>query len=666
MKTKYFFLAALAGMTLASCSDDVFVGDNSPNVIEETTIDNGIRFGSGFRAVTRADKYDKDAADLLGSKFIVTGVKGDGAWDADQTDVFKSYSVEWAQNTAGTTESNTSDWEYVGKTNNFGLTGAQAIKYWDFSQAAYNFAAYSLGVGDVTTSTYATGSAISIANEATANAGAYTLEGNRAQLTACYITDMKTVAKGGTGTYPEGYNYGKEVTLEFRSLATKVRMAIYETIPGYSVKDVKFYTTDQTPATMYDGTTNPATTHYATSTTATLFGTNVFREAGTYTVKFPTIGSDNSGEDDYNKAHVTFTAAATDATSSTQEFGPLNYTGAEDHEESGSYLQRSSYSPSFAGSGTYYQVMLPNEEGAVLEMCVDYTLVATDGGDENITVHGAKAFVPAVYTKWLPNYAYTYIFKISDNSNGWTNPNGSDPAGLFPITFDAVVLDSEITGTQTTITTVATPSITTYQKGHVYDQSNSYEAGEIYVQVMNDGTLIGNLDETDPFQKSYIYTLSADKTEADVMDALNIRASVNGTTGAITGRNGLVLTPGTLTFNETDLNNKLYIPGEDGNNIEVDKGEAAKFTAAASTYYAFVYQVSAGTASNVITTVYGTQPDDWSQGGYYTALNAERTDVAGDAAVGPFSDTTKYYKKYIDLNNVYAVKVIKVGTVPTP
>ena len=66
----------------------------------------------------------------------------------------------------------------------------------------------------------------------------------------------------------------------------------------------------------------------------------------------------------------------------------------------------------------------------------------------------------------MPNYAYTYIFKISDNTNGWTG-TASEPSGLFPITFDAVVAEAtDANAEQTTVTTVATPAITTYQQGH--------------------------------------------------------------------------------------------------------------------------------------------------------------------------------------------------------
>ena len=641
MKKKLFF-AAVAIVALASCSDNEFIGDNSPTTQQENAADE-IQFAFNVKNTTRADLYGADAADKLGGEFIVLGVKGDGT-GVDQTTVFKSYTVNWTANTAGKTESNTADWEYVNRSNYFGLSGAQAIKYWDYSTTAYDFAAYSVGKGNTLIKsgdlaankilaseiTYATSSPEAVAG--------FTLKGSREDLTECYITDMKTVAKA---------DYGKEVELEFRSLATKVRMAIYETIPGYSVKDVKFYSTDQ-GATI-------AAANYASATSATLIGA-AFYAGGEYKVTYPKIGSGNSGDSDYKKAHVSITSTGY-TTATTQTFGTLNYTTGEDALATGGsiYLKRASNDPSFAGTGTYYQTVLPKEEGTVLEMCVDYTLVSTDGSAEEITVHGAKAFVPAVYTKWMPNYAYTYIFKISDNSNGYTNPDGTDPAGLYPITFDAIVLDSEETGKQTTITTVATPSITTYQKGHVYSTKNSYDnTKNIYVQVQNDGTLITDLNHKDgssKYDKTFFYKLSAEKTEADVMDALNIRTSGDATT--VVGRNELTLTPATINL-EIEA-----IPGEDGNDIKVDKGKAAELDPDAAGTYAFVYLVSAGTAGYVYTAVQLTgadAPSDFTTAYYkQTAPNAFTLCVAGDYVQNKY-----YYKRYQDLNNVYAVKVIKV------
>ena len=605
-------------------------------------------FGSGFKVYTRAEKLGADAASLLGNQFIVAGVKGDGT-GIGQTDVFKSYTVEWAANTAGTTQSNTSDWEYVGKTHKFttaqtGIT-SQTVKFWDYSQAAYDFCAYSVGQGNtLITSGTASGTDVLATPITYNNTGAafYTLTGDLAALQKCYITDMETVVKA---------NYNQEVELQFHSLAAKVRMGIYETVPGYSVTNVNFY---------IDGTTPIKATGTGTdqlnNTSATLIGTNAFYSGGTYTITFPKIGSGNSTDPEYNKAQVAISGTPT--TANTQGFGTLNY-------DTNGKLGTSSYSPSYAGTDPYFMPVLPNTSGNVLEMRVNYTLVADDGSGEVINVHGAKAFIPATYTKWLPNYAYTYIFKISDNTNGWTSTVTDDPAGLFPITFDAIVAESVEGGSQATITTVATPSITTYQKGHdtTKDEYGASTTNPIYVQVMVDGTLKGDLAS-----KGQLYTLSAAKTEAEVLDALSIQES--STTTTITGRNGLILTEATSNANITT------IPGADGN-ITITAGQAASFTATAGTY-AYVYdtgewdgvKVHLTAAPTDFTTKYYTdkacktaastftagdyyqkesyiytavaltaQPSDWDTSGVWY------TDPNGTTPVGTYADGT-YYKKY--------------------
>ena len=665
---KYFIFAA-AFVALASCSNDNFVGDNSPTMGGESGNGGAIVFNSGTNGTTRAAQVGADAAALLGNHFTVGGFKGDGS---TRSTVFDNYIVNWTANTAGKTESNTSDWEYVGITAAVPSTisGLQTIKYWDYSAAQYDFIAYSTGAKSATTGAPASGTSVKVTaiDPANLTTAAYTLQGaSRADLAGCYVADMVTAYKSDNPA-----TFGKEVTLTFRNLASKVRMAIYETVPGYSVKDVKFYTA------------HPTTLGSGSNTTATLIGT--MNDAGTYTVKFPTIGSTNKSNADYNRAHVTF---ASTATSTNQTYGSLNYVAKESREKTGTaFLGRTSSNPSYAGTSPYYQTVLPNETGEVFELAIDYTLESIDGSGEEIHVYGATAYVPVLFTKWQPNFAYTYIFKISDNSNGWTSTVSTDPAGLYPITFDAVVAEAlDANNEQTTITTVASPSITTYQKGHDTTKDEySAAKGKIYVQVMVDGTLKDDLGTNGD-----LYTVETTGTaisEAAVLDALNIIET--GTTG----RNGITLTA------ETSDATITTIPGEDGNNISVNTGEAAEFTPVAPTspatvkYYAYVYDTGEYTGE-----YYATAPAGWPTG-YYT--NAKCTTAAtGTFAAGTFYKNTPtyiytavnttsqptdwatagvwykdpdgtqsasgttwaagyYYKKYTVNHKVYGVKVIKV------
>ena len=699
---KNLFFAALALVALASCSDEQFVGEITTPQDNSPSAESAIVFNSGAKSITRAEHVGADAAGMLSNHFTVGGYKGNGT---TRTTVFDNYIVNWTANTAATTESNTSDWEYVGITAAAPstITGAQTIKFWDYSTSQYDFIAYSTGAKSATTGDAVAGSSVKVTKIDPANltTAAYTLAGaSRDDLAGCYIADMVTAYKND---YPA--TYGKEVTLTFRSLSSKVRIALYETVPGYSVKDVKFYTQDVNESKLgIDPTTNAATTG-----TAALIGT--MNEAGTYTVSFPTIGSSNKTNSDYNKAHVSF---ASSSTSNYQEYGTLDaqYGGKESREKTGTkFLGRTSTTATFAGTGTFYKQVLPNENGQVFELAIDYTLEAIDGSGEEINIYGAKTYIPAVYTKWMPNYAYTYIFKISDNSNGWTSTTSTDPKGLYPITFDAVVVDSE-ENTQTTITTVATPSITTYQRGHVYSASNEYKVpakpndtkaadnDAIYAQVMNNATLVTSLSTSN----SYFYKLTGNpgktysvqpgdwptgyytdaacttaatgtfssattyyksSTEADVMDALNIRTSGSETT--VVGRNGITLTPATADYTVTQ------IPGEDGNWINkynngttqanITAGMVAKLAPAAVGTYAFVYDYSSTDPAPTATTVYtavqltgDSAPTDFTTKYYkMTGVDTYTLCTSTDYKNGGY-----YYVTYQDLNHNYAVKVIKV------
>lgn len=600
---KNYFILASAALALASCSNDEFLGEGPGTGNKENT-SNAILFSAGKNALTRGDIYGAAAADLLGNNFIVEGTKGTEAADAPTSlVVFDNYLVNFVENTAGTTESNTHNWEYVGLqtgTTNVpaatwsalhpsGKAQEQSIKYWDYSTDQYDFIAYSTGTKKAVTTTPANNNQVQVTRIATGTdlaTSAYQFTANSVDaLKECYITDITEVPHA---------QYGNVVTLKFKNLTSKVRVGLYETVPGYSVKEVKFYTVDGglTPTDLGTGTQNQAN----------LFTTNseVLPASGTITVKYPSIGTDKHGSDDYNKAKISVSAGST--TVDHLNFGLLgaNYTGKEKYEANGKYLGRTLPNATMAGSAdaNYYTPVMPNDAAKTLTLRCDYTLVSIDGSGEEIKVYGAKAVVPSTYTEWQPNYAYTYIFKISDNTNGWTSTNASDPAGLFPITFDAVVAEmTDFNAEQTTITTVATPSITTYQQGHVYDAQNEYSKAsgkKVYVQVMNNAVSPAELVDDLSATNSQLLKLSDnDATEAAVMDAF-----INNTKGignsSIIGRNGLTLVKnnGKIDNTVTSIEN-----GVDDNPVTVALGTTAAIDIAglATGTYAYVYTQQAST-----------------------------------------------------------------------
>ncbi len=654
MKKVYLILAAAVGMTITSCTTNDFVGD-----VANTTTENGngvIAVGSGLKAVTRAGEHTgKDAADLLDHKFVFAGTKG----TSPTTFVFDQYQTKWAENTANTTESNTADWEYVSltpaSTNTVihnGGSVTQSIKYWDYSTTQYDFAAYSLGLGfdhdenPATDPVYATPSAIA------ADTKSYTLEGSAGALAACYISNLVTAYNR------DGANdYGKTVQFTFRSLGAKVRMALYETVPGYSVKDVKFYTAESPTALAGNATDNVA--RLFTPSAAKSLPTG----SGKMTINFPTVGWANRAATDYNKAHVTFTPtnAETDISSILRLADLADFAAAEGAQATANYLGRASNTATYAGGlvstkGKYFTI-LPNEAGTNLILRIKYTLVSTDGSGETITVDNASAVVPAEYTKWNPNYAYTYIFKISDYTNGSTGVDGSGNTvtGLTPITFDAVVIDDE-DGLQETITTVSTPSITTYAKGEVVTANNEYKVdNNIYAVVTN---AAGANQTLTPGTNAWLYTVTLQDASAQVISEATVdNAIANGKYNAAAG-----------TFTVTDANDKnmvvtlndglsaiTAIPAADSPNGNELTITGAKFTPAATGTYVLRYQVSAptydaGTLGSALTAASITKLD-----GYFIYDGAKYVQCDSNAA--PEAGTT-YYK--VSTPGTYMYKVVKV------
>ena len=592
---KYLIIAASA-LALAGCSSDDFLGDGSGN--GQNSANSMITFGGETGKILRAANEDKkgaEAAGLLGNNFVVVGFKGSETNAANNKDyAFDHYNVNYVDGTANTTESNTKNWEYVNQ--NMEVRGAgkslaekaklQTIKYWDHSCKSYDFIAFSMGKGhtDAGATTYATPTAVDKANLASA---AYTLTGDVNTLGECYISDMKTVLKK---------DYSKQaVAMSFRHLTSKVRIALYETVPGYVISDVKFYDVAK------DGTP---------SDKGTLFGT--FNNKGTLTVYFPTTGTDkaDANNPDYNKAHVSFMADGTDGTVAKKEFGTVNYNNQQEDEivAGTTYLSQNAATPSYCGTpANYYQTVLPAEGNSQpANLRIDYKLTATDGTNEVINVKGATATVPAKYTEWKSGYAYTYIFKISQNTNGST---GGTSTGLTAISFDAVVIDDEKNGLQQTITTVSDPSITTYgfKDGKVTTAGDEYVDGtDIYATVHVPATATEAATTAAP-KKLYTVTIEAGAAqtinEASVANAIAKgtpdTANKTWTVKDANGKKMIVTETAGVATEETS------VPTEDGRGLKVNalKWKGSVIAPATETIYAVEYEVGANKYYKIVKVV---------------------------------------------------------------
>lgn len=142
--------------------------------------------------------------------------------------VMNGYTVTWASNTAGTTESNTHDWEYVN------TTLGQTIKYWDYNATSYRFWAYagdnSSGVDGITT-----------------NLSAST-DGTTFTITdlALSTTPPKTHLFSSLNVV-ESANFSKPVVMEFLHPYAEVRVMFFcgEALDGpVTLTDIRFAPTE--------------------------------------------------------------------------------------------------------------------------------------------------------------------------------------------------------------------------------------------------------------------------------------------------------------------------------------------------------------------------------------------------------------------------------------
>lgn len=521
---KYIFLAASA-LTLASCTSDDFLG-NTPGSTP-TSANSAIKFDGNAGKISRATSNTASTPQgKLDYQFKIYGVKS-GA-NNNYSKVFENYSIWY--NTTKTT-SNTNDWEYVagagmittGETANptkITLNDAQTIKYWDYASDNYHFVAGS----PIENFDYELDQNGNIASAKIKGLGGH-IEANSGTTATTfnpvYVAKPKVVAKT---------DYQKPVQFEFVRQQSMVRVGIYETIPGYKITDIKFYKQGENGLEKVDATNNII----LTSTTPDYFvgGPDV---TGTITYDWTTPGYTFDYTGTYTKDKNWYAGALTkgvEATTSTETTISKLYGSDGDMDVTNGYF--------------IVMPTLVKDPSAIFIKC-DYTLKSEDKSGETIKVTGATAAIPAAYSKWDINTRYTYLFKISENTNGTTgNPDDKDPAGLYPITFNAAV--TEMTDkTEGTTTTFTAPSITTYQKGSVEGNTIKYVADKnIDVTVLNDKAEVQTLKTTEEAAEQVghiaVYKFDTEITEAEVQ--------VKGVTGA-TKIEGSVDANNVFTFKPT-------------------------------------------------------------------------------------------------------------------
>lgn len=689
MKKKLLF-AAIALTAMASCTEDSFVGEQSQQ--EANASEGAISFNLNTSAVTRAS--GAEAATALNNKFIVYGEKGEtneNSYGAGKL-VFPNYTVAYTSNTAYTTTSNTKDWEYVGispiSTTNVKMydgtstttvtTDPQTIKYWDYSAASYTFTAISALSDDITSDKVV----VQKNTKGTDNVyqKGYTLTiGSGASLDKLYLADRVNILQSGGSDRTAPNAYGGNVTLNFRNILSHVRVGIYETIPGYDVSAISFKVTGDAAAKNGSNVDafgaicpNIAATNYTGTLTVT------YGDGATDILNRPIISASGSQSNDLILG--------------------TNINGIS----TGTVLNKTAASPRWDtdvnsdGVGEYTSVF-PLTHSNNLKLKCSYTLYNSVSG-ETINITDATAEIPFKYLQWKPNYKYTYIFKISDNTNGKTNPS-LGPAGLYPITFDATETVAE-DGQAEYITTVSEPSITTFgvkDSKYTHDKEQ-YEAGsDIYVTIMDGSSVVDGITLGTNVNVYLATTTNATTypiTEASVAESL---AEVSAKTKQVSVVNKN--SDGAPSFSAVPAK-ATEVPGEDGillstsealtsqpsdwttSNYYTDKGctTAAPTTFAAGTYFKKwtsalkLTGVAATTETTALVVEYVKTPRAYANVAVTFATEAEFN--AAKAAVNLYTDAscqtavtnettwtsaeTNYYKQVVTDPGVYTYKVINV------
>ena len=264
--------------------------------------------------------------------------------------VMDGYTVKWISNSANTTASNSSNWEYVNQQDLGKME--QSIKYWDYSASAYRF----FGVAGASETNVVSGKYMPDATTPTSYVVTYTADAYYEENTPYYSHLW----------YSEGAGYGKPVQLEFIKPLSKVRFVFTFEDPSQA-EETELTGKSFRPS---DGGT--------------------IKMRGLVSVTYPLSGTASA---------ETFAAdaEAEGITGFTQDYYDSVTKDEEEDKVVSPYLNADG-TPSVL-SKIYTVLPTPSGQSA-------YAMTVSVNGEPKTTT------VPADYMTWLPGYLYTYIFKI--------------------------------------------------------------------------------------------------------------------------------------------------------------------------------------------------------------------------------------------------------------
>lgn len=452
---KKFLLMAAVATTLVNCSSDFDLsegqGDGAVsdvigfqvqgrNSIKRGTLQDANHYNFGVFAYKSTDKVNNIMDNyLVGYLDLVTnkGYSTSGSTVGDQPSQVDGKS-HWMYEGLGYDEFHGT---YAGEVVNPGTKYAsnvakQYLRYWDKSAPTTNFYAY---VPYLNASPTAAGGTVSYV-DGTAQGGASNTD------TYVMTFPFGTIKHGYDDEQAYEYmyastqvaeaNYGHDVQLQFKRLNAKVNIKFWEDIPGYSVHMI-----DLGNVASHDWTISavPSIKEAGQGTYGYKLG-KIYTENGVK-IKFNTDATVNKikqyegATTDAPLEFKTPTAATIGESRIEATLSPTTYFAIPKYN-TGAVL--SNTAANINDNGTLEQKLAKTG----LTFHVSYELISTTG--EKITVKDATVHVPYNYCEWKENTRYTYIFKITQNSNGTTGSGTPDPTNpevptetaLYPIVFD--------------------------------------------------------------------------------------------------------------------------------------------------------------------------------------------------------------------------------------
>lgn len=355
MLTTRILTISLTALCIISCSST----QDEPYIPEPQLM--GIAFGgnNGTWQDAPTSRGSEIGLENMFKSFRVWGFKTTAKDETEPQVVIDGYNVEYKLGGAGTTTTNTADWEYVGLTNKNSST-PQTIKYWDYSASSYRFFAYTPANANITPSKSATNST----QAADAFSIPFTYNKDATGKDVPYISEL----------WYNNSSYGNCVTLTFAPIIAKVRFKfIYpKNTKSIDIRDIQFcdsrFIADPTTAT------TPL--------------------RGNIIATYPITGNPSS-------LTPTFSWSPSTSEGSTEaSTGALIFTTPYEEESDAIHILND---PKLYGKWYYVppMSMIQFTQGP-------YTIKATIDGTPISTT------VPEEFMQWKAGYQYTYIFKITE------------------------------------------------------------------------------------------------------------------------------------------------------------------------------------------------------------------------------------------------------------